>query len=78
MQPEDNLVDRLLLRVTEAAEVAGISRSLAYELVRAGSIPSVKVGRSIRVPAEALRHWVQGLVAETDHAASHDDRPAAR
>jgi excisionase family DNA binding protein len=68
-------MDRLLLRVTEAAEAAGISRSLAYELVRVGSIPSVKVGRSIRVPAEALRAWVQSLITETEYAASHDNRP---
>ena len=59
-------MDRILLRVPEAAEAAGISRSLAYQLIASGEMPSVRVGRSIRVPAEALRRWAEGLLRESD------------
>ena len=45
---------RLTLTVEEAAAVLGISRALAYELVRRGEIPSVRLGRRIVVPVRAL------------------------
>ena len=45
-------VDALLLKVPEAAAQLGISRAELYELIAAGTVPSVKVGgcRRIRVP----------------------------
>lgn len=43
-----------VLTVEEAAEVLRIGRSAAYAAVRAGEIPSIKVGRSIRVPRHLL------------------------
>lgn len=51
-------MDRILLRVGEAAELAGIGRSSGYELVRSGEWPAIRVGTSIRIPADALRRWV--------------------
>ncbi len=53
--------ERLLLRVDEAAELASISRALAYRLVATGTWPSVTIGRSRRVPLEGLRAWVHRL-----------------
>ncbi len=52
-------MERLLLRVHEAAEVAGISRSKAYELLASGAWPKVIVGKSVRVPQAGLREWVE-------------------
>ncbi len=43
-----------VLTVEEAAEVLRIGRSAAYAAVRAGEIPSIKVGRAIRVPTRRL------------------------
>ncbi len=45
---------KLVLTVVEAAEVLGISRGLAYELVRQGAIPSVRLGRRLLVPRQRL------------------------
>ena len=45
---------RLSLTVMEAAEVLGISRTLAYELVARGELPSLRMGRRIVVPRRAL------------------------
>jgi excisionase family DNA binding protein len=53
-------VERLLLRVNEAAELLGISRSKAYELVAAEVIPAIRIGSSVRVPLEELRVWIKG------------------
>lgn len=43
------------LRVDEAALVLGISRGSAYAAVRRGEIPSITIGRLVRVPRESLR-----------------------
>lgn len=46
--------DRLTITVEEAAARLGISRTLAYELVRRGEIPSLRLGRRRLVPVHAL------------------------
>jgi excisionase family DNA binding protein len=56
-----------VLTVEEAAKVLRIGRSAAYEGVRVGQIPSLKVGRSIRVP----KHQLERLLGITN-----DDEPA--
>jgi excisionase family DNA binding protein len=45
---------RLALSVEEAGELLGISRGLAYELVRKGELPSLRLGRRLIVPLAAL------------------------
>lgn len=49
----------LLLHVSEAAELLGLSRSKTYELVAAGVIPSVKIGKSVRIPRQELLDWIR-------------------
>ncbi len=51
-------MEKLLLRVAEAAELASVGRATAYELVAKGEWPSVVVGRSVRVPLQDLRDWI--------------------
>ena len=45
---------KLTLTVEEAAKLLGISRGLAYGMVRVGKIPSVRFGRRILVPRRTL------------------------
>ena len=52
-------MEKLLLKPAEAAEALGVGRSKMYELLSSGLVPSMKVGGSVRVPAEALRRWVE-------------------
>ncbi|AGG07891.1 excisionase [Dehalococcoides mccartyi] len=42
--------ERLCLNVPEVAKIFGISRNSAYELVRQGIIPSIKLGKRIVIP----------------------------
>ncbi|MGH9235612.1 MAG: helix-turn-helix domain-containing protein [Acidimicrobiales bacterium] len=49
---------RLTMTVEEASEALGISRSLAYVLVRRGELPSLRLGRRIVVPVRALEALV--------------------
>src|SRR4051812_10581288 len=52
-------VERLLLDVREAAQLLGIGRSTLYELIAAGQIEVVHIGRSARVPVAALHAFVE-------------------
>ena len=58
---------RLLITVEEAAERLGIGRTLAWELVRAGALPSVRLGRCVRIPLVALEEWIADRVAQGGH-----------
>jgi len=51
---------RLTVRVPEAAKMLGISRSVAYEAVSRGEIPSVKIGRRVLIPVAALERLLAG------------------
>ena len=46
--------DRLVLTVTEAAQLLKIGRSCAYEAVRNGQLPVIRMGRRRLVPRAAL------------------------
>ena len=49
----------LLLTVGEMASVLRIGRNPAYQLVKNGDIQSIRVGRSIRIPRNALIQFVE-------------------
>lgn len=51
----------LLYKPEAAAEVIGIGRSKLFELIAAGQIETVQIGRSRRVPAQALEEYVARL-----------------
>ncbi len=44
----------LTLRVEDLIEILHIGRNTAYELVRSGQIHSIKIGRQLRIPKQAL------------------------
>ena len=46
--------------VDEAAELLGIGRNGAYEGVRSGQIPSIRIGKRILVPKAALERMLAG------------------
>lgn len=58
--------ERLLLSVVEAAQRLGIGRTLMYELLAAGQVQSVHVGRLHKIPARALDAYVARLAADGD------------
>ena len=50
--------ERLTLTVAETADALGIGRTAAYELVRHGTIPHLRIGRAIRIPKASLDSWM--------------------
>lgn len=49
----------LLLRVPEVARTLGIARSLAYEMARDGRLPTVHIGKAVRIPRRRLEAWIE-------------------
>ena len=47
------------LRVEDLMPILGIGRNNAYELIRSGQIRSVRIGRQIRIPREALLEFLR-------------------
>ena len=52
---------RLLLTVREAAHALGVGRSTAYELINAGELEVVHIGRACRVPVAVVEAYVERL-----------------
>ena len=48
----------LVLTVNQLADILGIGRNTAYGIVRSGQIPSVRVGRQIRISRGALMDFL--------------------
>lgn len=70
-------MEKLLLRETEARAYLGdMSRSKFYELMGAGIIPSVKIGRSRRIAWVDLERYVERLRAEQLGANGAQPQPA--
>jgi excisionase family DNA binding protein len=49
---------RLLMTIRDAALALGLGRSTVYELIGRGELEVVHVGRSARIPVDALRRFV--------------------
>lgn len=54
-------MEKLLYRVTETAQMLGLSRSKVYVLIQAGVLPSVRIDGSRRIRAEDLVAYVAAL-----------------
>ena len=52
-------MEKLLLKPSEVTQILGIGRSLVYELIARKEIPSIRLGRCIRVPSESLQRWLR-------------------
>lgn len=48
----------LIMRVEDLMPILRIGRNTAYELVRCGKIRSIRVGRNIRIPRDAVINYL--------------------
>lgn len=74
-------VDAMLLTLPQVAKRLAISDGRAYELARQGKLPTVKVGKYVRVEPAALDTWIVqhrdgtlDLRLYTAYSISHHDR----
>ena len=48
----------LTLRVEDLMPILDIGRNTAYELVRSGQIRSIRIGRQLRIPKDAVQEYL--------------------
>lgn len=51
--------EKLTLTIKETAKLLGIGRNLAYDRVKTGEIPVIKIGRRLLVPRRALEKLLE-------------------
>lgn len=52
-------MEKLTITVEEMAEVVGVSRPKAYELIHKEGFPTVRMGRRIVIPLDSLKRWLE-------------------
>ncbi len=52
-------MEKLLSAPAEVCKVLSIGRSRVYEMIYQNEIPSVRIGRSIRIPRQPLEVWIR-------------------
>ena len=57
-------MERVLVSPEEAAEALNVGRCTVYDLMRTGQLPSGKIGRLRRIPADAVREFAKRLADE--------------
>ena len=51
--------ERLVLDVPEAGRLLGMSRNASYEAAKRGDIPTIRIGKLIRVPKLAFSQMLE-------------------
>lgn len=49
---------QLLLRAREVANSTALGLSTVYLMMASGQLPTVRMGRAVRVPVAALNRWI--------------------
>lgn len=60
--------NQLCWTVEESARAVGISRSKLYAEIASGSMPVVRIGRSVRVRKSDLEAWIERHVSPPEPA----------
>jgi excisionase family DNA binding protein len=55
---------KLLLTVPQAAAALGLGRSVIYELLLAGELSGIKIGRARRIPVRSLEVFIARRMAK--------------
>lgn len=53
------MTEPISVRIAEAVRLTGIRRSKLYELIGAGDLEIVKIGRCTRIPMDSLRALIE-------------------
>lgn len=64
-----------LLSISEVAWILGVSESRVYRAIRVGTVPVVRRGRRLLIPAHALAHLAD---SEAGSTGSRPERPIER
>ena len=53
----------LALSVDDLMDILNVGKNTAYSLVKSGHLRSIRIGRQLRIPRDALREFLQGKTA---------------
>ncbi len=59
------LAEVRFLTVSEVAAIMRVSKMTVYRLVHGGELPAVRVGRSFRVPEQAVHDYLRHSFVDT-------------
>ncbi|WP_068403074.1 helix-turn-helix domain-containing protein [Kribbia dieselivorans] len=65
MSSERQLAEVRFLTVAEVAAIMRVSKMTVYRMVHSGELPAVRVGRSFRVPEDAVHEYLKTSFIET-------------
>ena len=65
-------MEKILLKPKEVTQYLGLSKSKVYEMITTGQLPSIRIGRCVRVPAKALEQWVEDQQNENNNMSRGD------
>jgi len=65
MTNERKLAEVRFLTVAEVASIMRVSKMTVYRLVHGGDLPAVRVGRSFRVPEDAVHKYLRTAYIDT-------------
>lgn len=54
-----NSVEPICVKINDAARMIGVGRTKLYELIAAGEVDAIKLGKSTRVTTESLRELIK-------------------
>lgn len=57
-----------LLRPADVATRLGVTPGRVYQLIKDGTLPCIRRGRSVRVPRQAYDRWLSSLADEASAA----------
>ncbi len=60
---EDEMVSKRLLNISEVSARLNVPLSRCYEMARSGLLPTVRLGRQIRVDPDGLQDWIARVCA---------------
>lgn len=52
-------MNKMAISVAEMANLLGISRTTAYELIGRDDFPSTRLGKRVVIPLDALKEWLE-------------------
>ncbi len=55
-----------LMKPSDVAIRLGVTAGRVYQLIAAGTLPSIRRGRSVRVPRQAYERWLATLADEAE------------
>jgi len=75
MRVARTVAPRRLLTILDVAYVLAVGRTTVYELIGAGRLETVHIGRCVRIPVEAVDQLVAGLRISANPSDTDRTRP---